>query len=172
MAARGEPKLTPEAQTFVVQALACFDAPTAVAGAVNREFGLKITPQGVEKYDPTKRAGRQLAAKWRALFEETRKVFLEDTARIGVANKAVRLRAIGRIADQAETRGNVALALQALEQAAKEVGNAYSNRREVSGPGGAPIEVSATMRGGLSKLSREARDQIRAALVKGGSDGL
>lgn len=170
MAQRGEPKLTDEARTFVVQSLACFDAPSIVAAALRKEFDQQITPQSVEGYDPTKRAGRNLAAKWKALFDATRTAFLADTAQIGVANKAVRLRAIGRIAAAAEARGNVAVALQALEQAAKEVGEAFTNRREISGPKGAPIEVH-TLRDGLSKLSQEARDQIRKAITGGVDNG-
>ena len=172
MGVRPEPKLTDEARTFAVQSLACFDPPGEVAAAIKREFGLDVSPQGVEAYDPTKRAGRRMAGKWRTLFAATREAFLRDTAQIGVANKAMRLRVIGRIVAQAETRGNHALALQGLEQAAKEMGNAFSNRRELSGPGGAPIEVATTMRDGLAKLSREARDQIRSALASGDSDEL
>jgi hypothetical protein len=138
-----ENRLSEEAKLFVVQALACFDTPSAVAQAVRRDFDLTITPQSVEAYDPTKRAGRRLSDKWRALFEETRKAFLENMAAIGVANKAVRLRMIGRIAERAETAGNSAVALQALEQAAKEVGDAFTNKRELMGAGGAPLVPAA-----------------------------
>lgn len=143
MADRGEPKLTDDARTYVVQALACFDAPTAVSLAVKKEFDLSITPQGCEAYDPTKRAGAKLSAKWKALFEETRKTFLEDTSRIGISHRAVRLRAIQRMAEKAETMGNMALAAQLYEQAAKESGDAYTNRRELTGRNGAPLPAAA-----------------------------
>lgn len=133
MARRGEPTLTDEARTYVVGALACFDPPGVVAKAVKDEFGLKITPQGVEAYDPTKRAGRTLAAKWKTLFEETRKAFIEDTAKIGVSHKAVRLRALERMAAKAETQGNIVVAAQLYEQIAKEMGNAYTNARVIQG---------------------------------------
>lgn len=139
MAARGEPKLTEEARTYAVQCLACFDAPSVVAAAVKKEFGLIITPQAIEAYDPTKRAGRKLTAKWTALFEETRKAFLEDTSRIGISHRAVRLRTLQRMAEKAEAMGNLSLAAQLQEQAAKEVGNAYTNRRELTGKDGAPL---------------------------------
>lgn len=139
MADRGEPKLTDEARTFVVQALACFDTPAQAAAAVKKEFGLSITPQGCEAYDPTKRAGAKLSAKWVALFEETRKTFLEDTSRIGISHRAVRLRALQRMAEKAEDMKNLPLAAQLYEQAAKESGDAYTNRRELTGKGGAPL---------------------------------
>ncbi|MCO5965482.1 DUF2280 domain-containing protein [Sinorhizobium meliloti] len=55
------------------QSLACFDTPSIVVDTVMQEFGETITRQSVEGYDPTKRAGSNLAEKWRLLFEETRK---------------------------------------------------------------------------------------------------
>lgn len=143
MASVPNAKLTNEGRTFVVQALACFDAPSIVAAAVRKEFGAEITPQSIEAYDPTKRAGRLLSEKWRALFEQTRKTFLEDTASIGISHRAVRLRALQRMADKAESMSNIALAAQLHEQAAKESGGSYTNRREVSGPGGAPLQINA-----------------------------
>lgn len=142
MAARGEPKLTEESRTFVVQCLACFDAPSVVAAAVKKEFGIVITPQACEAYDPTKRAGAKLSDKWKAVFEETRKAFLEDTSRIGISHRAVRLRALQRMAEKAETQGNMALAAQLFEQAAKEVGESYTNRRELTGKNGSPLPTA------------------------------
>ncbi|MEW2911421.1 DUF2280 domain-containing protein [Leisingera sp. JC11] len=131
--------LTNEQKTYAVQALACFDSPGTVAKALRVEFGVEITPQAVEGYDPNKRAGRKLADKWRAIFEETRKAFLEDTSQIGISHRAVRLRTLQRMADRAETMGNMMLAKDLLEQAAKEMGGSYTNRRELTGAGGGPI---------------------------------
>jgi len=132
-------KLQTEVKTFIVQALACFDPPSTVAAAVKAEFGIVVSRQQVECYDPEKRSGAKLSTRWRVLFEQTRKTFLEDTSKIAVANRAVRLRAIGRIAAKAEEHGNTVVALAALEQAAKETGDAYTNRRELTGKGGAPL---------------------------------
>lgn len=129
-------KLNDAVKAFVVQSLACFDGPSAVAAAVKREFGEEITRQAVEGYDPNKRAGANLAEKWRLLFAETRKTFLEDTAEIGISHRAVRLRALQRMATKAEEQGNMVLAAQLLEQAAKEMGNAFTNRHELTGKDG------------------------------------
>jgi hypothetical protein len=133
-------RLTPDQQTYVVQALACFDSPSTVAAAVKKDFGLVVSPQSMEAYDPTKRSGAKLAKKWRALFHETRKAFLEDTSAIGISHRAVRLRALQRMADKAEAQGNMVLASSLLEQAAKETGGSYTNRREVGGLGGGPVQ--------------------------------
>lgn len=134
-----DPKLTDEARAFAVQALACFDPPSVVVAEIKKEFGLTITTQAVEAYNPTRRAGAKLSAKWKALFEETRKAFLGTQAEIGISHRAVRLRALERMAQKAENMGNLALAKDLLEQAAKEVGNAYTNTRVLTGAEGAPL---------------------------------
>lgn len=133
MSAKGEPKLTDEMRTFVVQQLAMFDSPAQAAKALRDAFGVTIRPQSVEFYDPTKRAGDKLAEKWRTIFIETRKAFIEDTTEIGISHKTVRLRALQRMAAAAEGKGNLALAAQMHEQAAKEMGDAYTNTRVLRG---------------------------------------
>lgn len=121
--------LNNEVKAFIVQALACFDTPSQVSAAVKEEFKLEVSRQQCEAHDPTKRAGRDLAKRWVTLFHDTRTRFREETADIPIANRAFRLRALGRIVEKAETMRNLALALQVLEQAAKEVGDVYVNRQ-------------------------------------------
>lgn len=118
-----------EVKSFIVQALACFDTPSQVVEAVKNEFGVVLTRQQVESHDPTKASSKGLAAKWVTLFHDTRKRFREETAEIPIANRAYRLRALGRMAEKAENMKNMALTAQLLEQAAKEVGDVYVNRR-------------------------------------------
>ncbi|WP_237143578.1 hypothetical protein [Phyllobacterium zundukense] len=45
------------------------------------------------------------------------------------------------MAEKAETQGNMVLAANLLEQAAKEVGDAFTNRRALVGADGGPVEV-------------------------------
>jgi hypothetical protein len=123
--------LQQDVKAFIVQALACFDTPSQVAEAVQKEFDLKITRQQVESHDPTKTSGKCLAKRWVTLFHDTRKRFREDTADIPIANRAFRLRALGRMAERAESVKNLALAAQLLEQAAKETGGTYTNKQQV-----------------------------------------
>ena len=120
--------LSNDVKAFIVQALACFDTPSQVVEAVQKEYGVAVTRQQVETHDPTKTSGKGLAKRWVALFEDTRRRFREETAEIPIANRAYRLRALGRIAERAETMKNLPLAIQVLEQAAKEVGDVYVNR--------------------------------------------
>lgn len=128
-------KLNDEVKTFIVQSLACFDSPSVVEAAVKKEFGLVVSRQLVETHDPTKRAGQSIAARWKAIFEATRKEFLDDTSRIAISHRAVRLRALQRMAERAESMGNMSLAAQLHEQAAKECGDAYSNRHRLEHTG-------------------------------------
>lgn len=139
--------LNNDAKMYIVQRLACFDTPSEVVKAIKVDMGLTITPQQAEAYDPNKKTGQGLSKRWRAIFEETRKVFLEDTSQIAVSHRAVRLRALNRMAEKAEGMGNMALAAQLLEQAAKECGDQYTNRHkhELTGKDGGPLEQRTTV---------------------------
>jgi hypothetical protein len=123
-------------KSFIVQALACYDTPSQVAEAVKEKFGLVVTRQQVSAYHPEHAVAKWLSKRWKDLFAETRKKFLETTSEIPIANQAVRLRVLQRSLTTAETRGNIAMVLQILEQASKEVGGSFTNRRELTGKDG------------------------------------
>ena len=135
--------LTDDVKTAIVQALACYDTPSQVAQSVNAELGLSVTRQQVEAYDPNKKIGQSLAKRWRDLFAATREAFLKEASGTGIAHRSVRLRRLDRMSNKAEERGNMALAAQLIEQAAKEVGDSYTNRvkNEHTGKNGGPIET-------------------------------
>ena len=128
-----------DVKAFIVQALACFDTPSQVVEAVQKEYGVTVTRQQVETHDPTKTSGKGLATKWHTLFHDTRKRFREETAEIPIANRAYRLRAMNRFVERAESMKNIGLAMQILEQAAKEVGDIYVNRQRKEEPGDEPV---------------------------------
>jgi hypothetical protein len=154
-------ELQGEVKIAIVQALAAFDPPSAVVAMVNEEFGLKVSPQRVMKYNPSKASGADLGEKLKALFFETRKQWLEGKAEVGIANRMVRLRRCQRIADRAATSGNAPLELTALEQAAKEEGGAFTNRRELTGKDGGPIKTE----GELAVVTDRDRAKALAALI-------
>ncbi len=62
---------------------------------------------------------------------------------IPIANKAYRLRVLDRMATSAERMKNLALTAEIIGQAAKECGDAYTNRHkfEHSGPNGGAIQT-------------------------------
>jgi len=164
-------------QTFLVQGLACFENRTTVAAAVAVEFNVEITRQSVERYDPTKRAGSNLSPKWRAVFDETRRAFLNGSAAIGVAHKVVRLREIKRLMEKADAAGDLQLVAKLLEQAARECGDAYTNRHRIAVRTTENPAASARRQELLEKLStsmdklrereRCVEDMVRRAREKG-----
>lgn len=131
--------LKDEVKAFIVQALACFDTPSQVCQAVKEQYGIEVSRQLCERYDPTKYSGRDLGQKWKTFFEECRKRFREETVDIPIANRAFRLRAMNRFVEKAETMKNIGLAMQILEQAAKETGDIYVNRARKEEAGDEPV---------------------------------
>lgn len=123
--------LKPEVKAFIIQMLACYDTPSQVVEAVQKDFGITITRQQVETHDPTKVSGKTLAKKWVDMFNTTRDRFLNEISDIPIANKAYRLRVLQRMSTTAENMKNIGMTAQLLEQAAKEVGEAYSNKQKV-----------------------------------------
>ena len=123
--------LKPDVKAFIIQSLACYDTPSQVVEAVQKEFGINITRQQAESHDPTKASGKTLAKKWIELFNATRERFLNEISDIPIANKAYRLRVLQRMSINAENMKNIGMTAQLLEQAAKEVGEAYSNKQMV-----------------------------------------
>jgi len=138
--------LKPEVKAFIVQGLACFDTPSQIVESVKKEFSVDITRQQAASHDPTKAAGVGLAPKWVELFKSTRERFQNEISDIPIASRAYRLRALDRMATKAEGMKNIAMAAQLLEQAAKEVGEAYTNRQKIehTGKDGGPIKTTQT----------------------------
>ena len=126
----------------IVQALACFETPTEVVALVKQDFGgLVISRQQAAAYDPTKASGRNMSKKLVAIFHATRECFLKDVSGIPIAQQAFRLRALQKELERAQQRGNSAMVAQLLEQAAKECGGMLTNRRELTGKDGGPVQT-------------------------------
>ncbi|HHU9843649.1 TPA: DUF2280 domain-containing protein, partial [Escherichia coli] len=50
--------LKPEVKAAIVQMLACYDTLSIVVDSVQKDYGIKVTPQQVESHDPTKASGK------------------------------------------------------------------------------------------------------------------
>lgn len=142
-----------------MQALAQFETPQQAAVALKAEHGVAISPQRAEIYDPTKRAGERLSQRWREFFYKTRRHFLERLEDVPEAHKAVRVRQLAHAARAYKARGNYRDMANMLERIAKEVGDVYSNRREVTGQGGGPLRLE------YSDLTDEELDARIAQLI-------
>jgi hypothetical protein len=124
----------------IVQRLACFESPTEVAEWASAEFEKDVTPNQVHHYDPTRAA--DTADKWEELFQETREAFLSDLDTIPLSHRAVRLRELTDLYDKAKEQEEVEKAARMLKQAAKEVGDKFTNRQEVDHSGGFMVQIN------------------------------
>ncbi|HCK63488.1 DUF2280 domain-containing protein [Acinetobacter radioresistens] len=150
MAALKEP-----VKIFIVQSLACRDTPQEVADAVKQEFGIEVDRRQCASYDPTKHAGKNLSKKFKDLFQETRQKFDEGLIDIPIASKQYRLKQYDRLLNKNKS---AVMALKILKQAAQDCGDQFTNRQEITGKGGGPVE---TVQNHISKDSYlEAREQV------------
>ncbi|CAA3727291.1 DUF2280 domain-containing protein [Acinetobacter baumannii] len=133
MAALKEP-----VKIFIVQALACRDTPQEVVEQVKQEFDVEISRSQCQAYDPTKYSGRNLSQKYVELFEKTREEFDKGLIDIPIASKYYRLKQYQK---QLERTRNVKTALKILEQAAKDIGGQFTNRQEITGKDGGPLQT-------------------------------
>ncbi|HAS1727896.1 DUF2280 domain-containing protein [Enterobacter cloacae] len=135
--------LSTEVKAFIVQSLACYETPVKVIELVKAEYGIDVSRQQVSQYTPGNAMAAKLSQKWIDLFNATRKRFQNEIADIPIANKAYRLRVLDRMMTSAEKMRNIALATEIIEQAAKECGDAYTNKHkfEHSGPNGGAIQT-------------------------------
>jgi hypothetical protein len=157
-----------EVKAFIVTRLACFDSIPDVVRATKEEFGVTVSRQQVQFYDPTSKAGQRLGAKMKRLFKEQREKFLKRTSSIPIAHKSVRLRTLQRLVTKAEERGNSAMVASLLEQAAKEMGGMFVGRTRVEfsgvvghmnvpppAPGTVPPNEAYRMMSGVSRRTRD-----------------
>jgi hypothetical protein len=158
-------KLTPEMQAFIVRSLACYDIPSVVARELLRRYGCVMKTADIVRYDPTTAAAQQrgLAKKWVDLFHMTRDEFTKGIGRIDVAHRATRLRMLSRAARHYEERESFMAMAELLEQIAKECGDAYTNRRELTGKGGAPLEAPVTIN--FNALTLEELERLEALAI-------
>jgi hypothetical protein len=152
------PVLTEPVKIAIVQALACYDTPTQVAELVKQEYGVEILRNQVGQYDPTKAGGKNMGRKLRDIFDATRAAFLQDVGEIPIAKQSYRLRVLNRLLVKVEGQGNTAVAAQLLEQAAKEVGGSFTNKRELTGKDGKPL---------MPSTAAELTDEQLAAIAAG-----
>lgn len=131
--------LKEDVKLFIVQCLACYDTPSKVVDSVKEQFEIPVTRPQVQAYDPTKKAGEYLSQKFKDIFFETRKAFLDESIEVPIANKIFRLRSLQSMHDYYVSRKNFVQAQSVLEQAAKEIGNMYVGRNAQINDGNDPF---------------------------------
>lgn len=141
----GKPKImAPAMQTRAVELFAQFYALADVHKAVFDEFGVEVDKTTLNRYNPeTVQGSKELNPHLKGYFATAREAFLTDRKSIGISHKSFRLRELMRMYSTTPDN-NRPLKASLLEQAAKEAGDHYSNRREISGPHGKPVEIVST----------------------------
>lgn len=140
--------LNDDVKVFIITALACFDSPKQVMADVKERFGLTVTYQQLQAYDPKNDAGKRMSKRFQKIFADTREKFLKDVSDIPIAQQSYRLRVLDRLARRAEDRGNGAMVANLLEQAAKESGGAFTNKLNLGGVvGNMPLTAPTTVNG-------------------------
>jgi len=137
--------LSTEVKSFIVQSLACFEPPSKVVELVKAEFNVQVSRQQVSQYSPGNAMAEKLSQKWVDLFKSTRERFQNEISDIPIANKSYRLRTLDRMMTKAESMKNMVLAASLIEQAAKECGDAYTNRQKIEHSGGMAISSVASV---------------------------
>lgn len=147
--------LRKEVKLFIVRSLAVFNTPEETARLVNEEYkNLNVSRQQCERYDPTKRAGKDLSDELKKEFEITREEFLGKPESIPIANLVVRLQ---RYENMFQASKNNILRLKIQEQAAKDVGGQFTNRQEITGKDGEALQTTVV---------HATQDQVEAAVKK------
>jgi hypothetical protein len=145
-------RLTIEQKRFLVRCLASKMTPQAAAESLADHYGVEITRQNAENYDPTKALGHNLSEDLKKLFWEVRMAFWANVDAVPIAHKGARLLELQEDLDAlAEKKASVPpkaggmLATitkerrEILKQAAQEVGGIFE--REKPEGDGQPTEA-------------------------------
>lgn len=133
-------RLNKRVKLYIVRSLATYETPSETARGVQEEFGINVTKQQCEAYDPTKKTGQDLSEELKEEFYRVRKEMNNNLSAIPIANIAYRLKRLQRFIDHEQFKDNPVLVPSVMEQAAKEVGGLYTNRKEITGAGGGPLQ--------------------------------
>lgn len=148
-------RITKKVKLFIVRMLAEFETPTQASKSVKEIFNLDVTPQQCEAYDPTKRIGQDLSQELRDKFFEYRRIANEELEAIPVANRRYRLQLLQNLVEKYPD--NPVFIPKWIEQAAKEMGNQYTNKQEITGKDGEALQTTVV---------HATQEQVEAAVKK------
>ena len=159
------PRLPDEVRRFIVTLLACHERIADVRRAVAEAFpdlpeGVVVTENKVRALDPTQARGQQMSPALKTLFWKTRRHFDTQAEKKLVGQLRHRLGLYDIVVARALSKGNEQLALLALKQAAQDAGGVFTNRRELSGPNGKPVETISMTVADWKKVAAARERQV------------
>jgi hypothetical protein len=152
--------LTDDQKSFIVKGFARFESGPEICRAFKEKYGVELPTPRAAQYNcggPSFKG----AQKWQELFIATRRHFLDSAEDIGITNKTFRLQSLHKLHAVAMDKRNVKMACEILEQAAKEMGEVFTNKREIKSD---VRSLTATM------TTDELRNEILADLKALGVD--
>lgn len=171
VAKRPSPRLlTNEQKEWLVCHYACFWTTEKVLDQFKEEFGFRPEPGAAIKYNLNNLTEDEIAQRRKTIWIEThrraREAFEASIRDIPIASPTYRVQQLNTMFEQAYSRRNFMLAAKLLEQAAKETGGAFTNKREVAGAmavvgtdSDVPPEIKRSM------VTEKLREAIAAALA-------
>ena len=129
--------LTNDQKKFIMVRQAMYDRNGEIIKAFEVEFDIKLDKTQINSYmmtdDGKPRHGRNIAKELVKLHNETRKAYLEEMNAIPIANRSHRLKELNELYYAAKDSDDLEQATKILETAAKEVGDAFTNRQKFEG---------------------------------------
>lgn len=117
---------------FIVRGLAHFKTPTEIKEEFEDAFSVEVSLPQIAYYNPNGAQGsEQLAQKWKDLFTESRKAYIEGINEVPIAHDRYRLEELQNALEKYKRMKNFKGVAEVLEQAAKEVGGAFTNKKEL-----------------------------------------
>lgn len=158
---RAPKRLWKEHKPYVVTWLARFKTPTEVQALIKEHLDFEMSLQAIQGYDPTTMQGRSLSKELVKVFNDARAKYIAAVDEIPIAHEAYRLNELQKMLDRQKRakHQNDPLTMSVLEQAAKERGQAFTNKREMTGANGAPLfppaspEVLEALKKGYEQLA-------------------
>lgn len=136
------PKMSPDAQRFVVRQYARFRKPSEILVLLKEEYpDLDVSINAISYYNPERDIFPR--EKWGEFYETERRAYVAGVESVGIAHARERLEYLDLAIRQAVKARNFVLVGQLVETAAKEVGGAYTNRRESQVAMTAAVSVEA-----------------------------
>lgn len=155
--------LTPEQKKFLVVRAAMFERGCDIIRDFDAEYGFEPAKEQVHRYQFKRKDKSQPNKELRALYDAARAAFLADVCAIPIANRAYRLQKLNDMfhtAIDANSLDGVEVAAKLVEQAAKEVGDVFTNKSKVEG------KVDHEHTGTLDFSAGENRALLADALTK------